>query len=115
MTPEEGHWNEAQRRLKIGRELHTEICRVFPDEGNEGMRRVKSAAWRSLLDALEMIEHNPLREFRDDWDRAHWAGRIEVAMRIISGVEMAMYDPRSHPERYGTHSKACRRNNGDAS
>lgn len=105
MTPEQGDWALAQRRLKVGRELHAEICRVIPDEGDEAMQRVKSAAWRSLLDAIEMIETNPLREFKyGGWEVGHWVGLIEAAMRIISGVELAMYDPRSHPERYGQHA-----------
>ena len=101
MTADERHWALAQKRLETAAELRRDLVRMCPSGRHYPDAATANCAARAALrTAAEIIEMNPLREFRDDWSGAHWAGLIEAAMRIISAVETEMYDPRSHPERY---------------
>jgi hypothetical protein len=96
VTAEEQHWALAQKRLETATELRRDLIRMCPDS-----RATSNCAARAALrTAAEIIEMNPLREFEYEWEGMHWAGVIEAAIRIISAVEMEMYDPRSYPERY---------------
>lgn len=97
------YYASALERVKVARELRSELLRACP--GTPFVRasivRANVAARAALRTACEIIEHNPPR----DWDTGHfagwWAGMIEAAMKIISAVETEMYDPRAYPERYG--------------
>ncbi len=90
--------SEYQRkRVEVAEELTSELLRTCPDAVVEDEIQARNnaacrAALRAALDILT-IEPPTGRGWYD-------VGRREVALRIISAVELSMYDPRSHPERY---------------
>lgn len=98
---EEQYYARALRLASKGEFLLGDLNRVMVDEKDEGRRMLKSAAWRMLIDAIETIRYSPApASTAHDVIRHYWLGKIEQAMRTINGCELAMYDPRSHPERY---------------
>jgi hypothetical protein len=97
------YYASALERVKVARELHTELTRVCPDAIAEDAigARTDVAARAALRTACEIIEHNPPKDWTAYYFEGHWVGLIAAGMRIISAVETEMYDPREHPERYG--------------
>lgn len=102
MTDEQWY-AEAVKRADVAEELCRELTRLCPNpehESEEGARQ--NAALRTALrTVIDLIRMNPPKDWTSDFLSGHWAGLIEVAMRICSDVELSLYDPRSHPERYG--------------
>lgn len=94
-------WSKALVRLRVGRLLYRELQRTCPDSqvDPEGAR-ANSAARTALGAAIDIVRHNqPTKKASPILD-GHWAGVVEAACRIITAIELDMYDPRSHPERY---------------
>ncbi|MFA9272615.1 MAG: hypothetical protein ACEQSX_18060 [Baekduiaceae bacterium] len=96
------YYASALECVKVARELRTELTRVCPDAIVEDAigARTNVAARAALRTACEIIEHNPPKDWTAHYFEGHWSGMIEAAMKIISAVEMEMYDPREYPERY---------------
>ncbi len=91
--------SEYQRkRVEVGKELIDELLLTCPDAvvEDEIQARNNAACRAALHAALDILTIEPPAS-RAWYD----VGRREVALRIISSVELSMYDPRSHPERYG--------------
>jgi hypothetical protein len=87
--------------LKLAKQLSRDLLKICPDSqvDPEGARG-NVAARVALRCAIEMIEHNQPEVKNNPTLDGYWAGMIDAACRLISAVEMEMYDPRLHPERY---------------
>jgi hypothetical protein len=96
----------ARKRVEMAEELCVELLRTCPDaivEDEIGARN--NAALRSALHtARELITMDSTRPTGDGW---YGIGVREAALKIISAVELSMYDPRSHPARYGVDSQSA--------
>jgi hypothetical protein len=103
VSSESEYYASALERVKVARELCTELMRVCPDAIVEDAigARTNAAARVALRMACEIIEHTPPKLQTHPYLDGHRSGIIEAGMRIISAVETEMYDPREHPERYG--------------
>lgn len=96
-----GVWNRALEKLRTARELHKELLKISPNSqfDAEGARG-NGAARAALNAAIDIIQHSPPTSTMAVILDGHWAGLMEGAVKIITAVEMEMYDPRAHPERY---------------
>lgn len=101
MNIDREYYQDAKARVAIAQELRRDLMLICPDsqQDDEG-GRANVGARAALRTAVELIEMNPPKAWTSEYLQGHWAGLIEAAMRIISDVELEMYDPRSHPERY---------------
>lgn len=98
---DERAYEHAQRLARRAEGLIGELTRVCPDSQVDPIgARSNVAARQALRTAVEVIQHSPVRKHPSEWFEGHWAGLIEVAGKIIWNVELSMYDPREHPERY---------------
>lgn len=94
---------QALTRVEVAHGLIRDLQKVCPDAQFDPVNATANAAARAALhSAIEMITLNEPRDGEAEFLRAHWAGLMEAAQRIISAVQFEMYDPRSHPERYQT-------------
>ena len=94
-------WNLAMAKMKLARDLCRDLLKICPDGAQDPDGATGNAAARAALRAaIDIIEHNPPKLTGDPMLDGYWAGLLSGATRIISNVEMEMYDPRSHPERY---------------
>lgn len=96
-----GVYEKALQRVKIGNELRRELMLICPDAQQDPQgARGNIAARRALSTAMEIIRHSPPVIMEGPALSGHWAGMIDAACRLISAVELEMYDPREHPDRY---------------
>lgn len=102
MTTDDQWYAMQLKRADMAEQLCKELLLNCPNpevESEEGAWQ--NAALRTALrTAIELIRDNPPKTWTSDFLQGHWAGLIEAAGRICSGVELSMYDPRFHPERY---------------
>lgn len=94
-------YEKALQRVKLGNELRQELTKICPDaqQDPEGARG-NVAARSALVAAMEIIRHSPPVIMESPALSGHWAGMLDAACRLISAVELSMYDPREHPDRY---------------
>lgn len=87
----------VEARITVADELCADLLRSCPDgQQDEIGARDNGAARAALHCAVDILRFmSPLSG--EAWYRV---GVRETALRIISAVELEMYDPRSHPERY---------------
>lgn len=101
MSIDQAYYQQAKARAAIAQELRRDLMKICPDsQQDESGASANAGARVALRTAVELIEMNPPKAWTSEYLQGHWAGLIEAAMRIISGVELEMYDPRLHPERY---------------
>lgn len=101
MSIDQAHYQQAKACAAIAEELRRDLMLICPDsQQDEDGARANVGARAALRTAVELIEMNPPKDWTSEYLQGHWAGLMETALRIISGVELEMYDPRSHPERY---------------
>lgn len=94
-------WNKAMERLKVGQALQKELLLTCPDsQFDEENARANVAARAALKSACDLIRHNQPKKTPHPVLDGMWAGIIQAAVTVIGAVEMSMYDPRTHPERY---------------
>jgi hypothetical protein len=107
------YYASALERVKVARELCTELMRTCPANGRRpDALRANVGVRAALRAACEIIEHNPPKDWTSDFLQGHWSGMIEAGMRIISAVETEMYDPREHPERYEVRARGVDNQSG---
>lgn len=94
-------WNRALEKLRVARALSKELLEICPDGAREPeAARGNVAARAALRAAVDVIQHNPPTSTAAIILDGHWAGLLDGVVRVISAVEMEMYDPREYPERY---------------
>jgi hypothetical protein len=106
MTDQDERRHEYERRrVAVAEELCAELLRTCPDavvEDEIGARN--NAACRAALHAaVNAIMMDARNKVGDGW---YAIGVRETGLRIISAVELSMYDPREHPERYGVDTQS---------
>ncbi len=94
-----------RRRIAVAEELISELTRTCPDAAVEDEigARNNAAARAALHAAVSAIMMDARNKSGDGW---YAIGVRETGLRIISSVELSMYDPRSHPERYGVDKQS---------
>lgn len=108
--------DEYQRkRVEVGRELIHELLRTCPDAviEDEIQARNNGAARAALGAALDILTVEAPSHRTAPGDVWYDVGRREVALRIISAVELSMYDPRSHPARYDPEHRVDKQSDGE--
>lgn len=99
------YYRYAQQRQTVAMDMVHHLLRICPDSQLDPTGAAGNTAARAALRAAcDIIEHNPPREWVSVYLQGHWTGVIEAALKVISAVELDLWDPRTYPERYAQRS-----------
>lgn len=95
-------WRNVMVRLRVCVEVMNYLRARCPDPQQDPVgARSNLAARAALTAAKDIITNNPPNRQLNPVMDGHWAGLMDAATRIISTVELQVFDPRLYPERYG--------------
>lgn len=94
-------WTRVMVRLRTCVELITFLQNTCPDSQDDPKgARSNLAARMALKTCKNIINSNPPKKQISPVMDGHWAGMMDAVTRIISAVELQVFDPRQYPERY---------------